>query len=106
MLRSPPYMHSRGSGFFDFAFTTLSIGYLMAALLFFAVPSSPMSVLGIIISLLLLVDMIIIVAVPRIRAEESWVGIASVVWATFLGLYNVFTNRLVTWVGNAKKKMR
>ncbi|KAL9623788.1 MAG: hypothetical protein Q9160_002019 [Pyrenula sp. 1 TL-2023] len=100
-LGSPPYMHSRGSGFFDFAFTTLSIGYLMAALLFFAVPSSPMSVLGIIISLLLLVDMIIIVAVPRVRAEEGWVGIASVVWATFLGLYNVFTNRLVTW---AKKE--
>lgn len=91
-------MHSRGSGFFDFAFTTLTNGYLLAALLFFAVPSKPMSILGWIISILLLVDMIIIVAVPRLRVEEGWVGIASVVWATFIGLYNVFTNRLVTWV--------
>ncbi|KAL9110019.1 MAG: hypothetical protein Q9227_005358 [Pyrenula ochraceoflavens] len=94
---SPPYLHSRGSGFFDFSYTTLTAGYLLVALLFFSIPSAPMSVLGIIISVLLLVDMIIIVAVSRVRAEEGWVGIASVVWATFIGLYNVFTNRLVTW---------
>ncbi|KAF5014129.1 hypothetical protein F66182_15004 [Fusarium sp. NRRL 66182] len=33
--------------------------------------------------------MIIIVAVPRIRLEEGWVGIASVVWAVLIAAYNV-----------------
>jgi len=48
-----------------------------------------------VVSILLLVDMIVIVSIPRLRAEEGWVGIASVVWATFIGLYNVVTDRAV-----------
>ena len=57
------------------------------------------------ISVLLLIDMIIILAVARIRLEEGWVGIASVVWAAIIGFYNVVTNRTVRW-GKAEEEER
>jgi pimeloyl-ACP methyl ester carboxylesterase len=94
---SPPGLNSRGSGFFDFSYTTLTLGNILVALLFFAVPSTPMGILSMTLSVLLIVDMIIIVAVARIREEEGWVGIASVVWAAIIGLYNVVTNKAVRW---------
>lgn len=94
---SPPMMHSRGSGFFDFSYTTLTLGNLLVAILFFSTPSKAMQVGSLIVAAFLLIDMIIIVAVPRIRAEEGWVGIASVVWATLIALYNVLTDRVVAW---------
>lgn len=102
---SPPHFNSRGSGFFDVAYTTLTIGNIFTALLFFAHPSTAMSVLSIAISVLLLIDMIIILAVPQIRVEEGWIGIASVVWAVLIGLYNVVTNRTVKW-GKAEEEER
>lgn len=92
---SPPHFNSRGSGFFDFAYTTLTLGNILIALLFFAVPSTPMGVLSLVLSVLLIVDMIVILAVSRIRAEEGAIGIASVVWAAIIGLYNVLANRTV-----------
>ncbi|KAJ6119196.1 hypothetical protein N7523_003476 [Penicillium sp. IBT 18751x] len=94
---SPPLMHSRGSGFFEFGYTTLATGYLVLGLLFFAVPSKAMTIWGIVLSTLLLVDMIIMVAVPRIRYEEGWVGIASVVWAAVISIYQIVQNRAVAW---------
>ncbi|KAK5088946.1 hypothetical protein LTS08_000651 [Lithohypha guttulata] len=102
---SPPRFNSRGSGFFDFSFTSLTIGNLLVGLIFFAVPSSAMSILSMSISVLLLIDMIIILAVPQIRVEEGWVGIASVVWAALIALYNVITNRTVKW-GKAEEEER
>ena len=90
-------MHSRGSGFFDFSYTTLTMGNLAVAILFFSVPSKPMEWGSLAIAFFLLIDMIIILAVPRIRVEEGWVGIASVVWATLIALYNVLTDRVVAW---------
>ena len=102
---SPPRFNSRGSGFFDFSFTTLTIGNILVALIFFAVPSQAMSILSMSISVLLLIDMIIILAVPQIRVEEGWVGIASVVWAALIGFYNVITNRTVSW-GKAEEEQR
>jgi len=102
---SPPKFNSRGSGFFDFAFTTLTIGNLLVGLIFFAVPSSAMSILSMATSVLLLIDMIIILAVPQIRVEEGWVGIASVVWAALIGFFNVLTNRTVKW-GKAEEEER
>src|ERR1700759_1995983 len=86
---SPPYFNSRGSGFFDVAYTTLTIGNILTALLFFATPSTAMSVVSMAISVLLLIDMIIILAVPQIRIEEGWIGIASVIWAALISLYNI-----------------
>ncbi|PWY85213.1 integral membrane protein [Aspergillus eucalypticola CBS 122712] len=94
---SPPMMHSRGSGFFSFAYTTLTTGYLLLGLLFFAIPSKPMSISGIIIAIFLLIDMILTLAVPRIRLEEGWVGVASVVWAAFIALYTIVQNHSVAW---------
>ncbi|KPI42919.1 uncharacterized protein AB675_1986 [Cyphellophora attinorum] len=102
---SPPGMHSRGSGFFDVSYTTLTVGNIIIALLFFAVPSTPMGVLSFIISILLIVNMIIILVAPRIRLEEGWPGIASVVWAAIIGLYNILANRTVRW-GKAEEEAR
>lgn len=102
---SPPRFNSRGSGFFDFSYTTLTIGNILVALIFFAVPSSAMSILSMSISVLLLIDMIIILAVPQIRIEEGWVGIASVVWAALIAFYNVIANRTVKW-GKAEEEER
>ncbi|KAI9802431.1 MAG: hypothetical protein M1825_002815 [Sarcosagium campestre] len=94
---SPPGMHSRGSGFFDFSFTTLTAGNLLLGLLFFAAPSKFERISLGVIAVLLLVDMIIIVAVSQLRLEEGWVGITSVVWATLMALWMLVTDRVVAW---------
>jgi pimeloyl-ACP methyl ester carboxylesterase len=41
--------------------------------------------------------MIIIVSVRRIRAEEGWVGIVSVVWAVLMAMWFHLTDRVVEW---------
>ncbi|KAJ5159112.1 Protein of unknown function DUF2417 [Penicillium coprophilum] len=41
----------------------------------------------------------------RIRPEEGWVGIASVVWVTLISLYQVVQNRVVVW-GKRKEEER
>lgn len=50
-----------------------------------------------VLAVVLLVNVIIIVSVPRIRAEESAPGVASVVWATLIAAFCVFTDRIVAW---------
>ena len=90
-------MHSRGSGFFDFSYTTVTMGNLLVAILFFVVPSKSLEITSLIVAAILLADMIVIVSVPLLRSEEGWVGITSVVWATFIALYNVMTDRVVAW---------
>ena len=41
--------------------------------------------------------MIIIVSVGKLRNEEGWIGIASVVWAAVMGIWNIMHNRAVRW---------
>jgi hypothetical protein len=94
---SPPGLHTRGSGFSDFSYTTLTAGVLLCSLLFFSAPSLAMRICQGVLSLFLLVNLIIIVSVPRIRAEEGPPGIASVVWATIITAYCVITDRVVAW---------
>lgn len=94
---SPPGMHARGSGFFDFSYTTLTLGLLLIVLLFFSTPSKAAQITCLVIAVILLIDMILILAVPRLRVEEGWVGIASVVWAVLVSIWTVFTDRIVTW---------
>lgn len=94
---SPPHMHSRGSGFFDVSYALLTLGNLLVALLFFSTPSTAMTILGMVVSGMLLIDMILILSVSRLRVEEGWVGIASVIWAALMGLYSVLTNKTVRW---------
>jgi len=84
---SPPGMHSRGSGFFDFSYTTLSLGLLLIVLMFFSTPSKAEQLACLIISVVLIFDMIMILAVPKIRMEEGWVGIASVIWALLISVW-------------------
>ncbi|KAK8164271.1 hypothetical protein IWX90DRAFT_456797 [Phyllosticta citrichinensis] len=102
---SPPGLHSRGSGFFDFSYTTLTLGNLLVALLFFATPSAAMRTSAALIALMLLVDMILILAAKRIRLEEGWVGIASVVWAVVVAIWCVIADRVVAW-GKAEEEQR
>ncbi|KAG8623068.1 hypothetical protein KVT40_008044 [Elsinoe batatas] len=94
---TPPGLNTRGSGFFDFSFTTLTAGNLLLTLLFFTAPSRAMRILLGVVSLLLFVDMIIIVSVHRLIAEESWPGIASAIWAFLMGAWCVVTDRVVAW---------
>ncbi|KAK3709255.1 hypothetical protein LTR37_010993 [Vermiconidia calcicola] len=94
---SPPGLHTRGSGFTDFAFTTLTTGILLLSLLFFSAPSTAMRACLAVISILLLVDLILIVAFSRLRHEEGPPGMASVAWSTLMAAYCVGTDRLVTW---------
>lgn len=90
-------MHSRGSGFFDFAYTCLTLGNLLISLIFFAAPAKALRITTAIITVLLLIDMIIILSVPQIRVEEGWPGIASVVWAVFIAGWCIVTDRVVAW---------
>ena len=90
-------MHSRGSGFFDFSFTTLTAGNLLVAIIFFTVPNKAMEISSLVVCGFLLIDVIIITVTQRLRSEEGWVGIASVVWATLVSLWLVFTDRVVAW---------
>ncbi|EDO01956.1 hypothetical protein SS1G_04431 [Sclerotinia sclerotiorum 1980 UF-70] len=92
---SPPGMHSRGSGFFDFSYTTLTLGLLLIVLLFFSTPSKAAQVTCLVVAVILLVDAIMIVAVPRLRVEEGWVGIASVLWALLMSIWTIVTDRVV-----------
>ena len=102
---SPPGMHSRGSGFFDVSFSTLTGFNLIVAILFFATPSRAMEYGSLVLSFFLLIDMIIILAVHRIRSEEGWVGIAAVIWSTLMALFNVVTDRVVAW-GKREEEQR
>ncbi|EEH16128.1 hypothetical protein PABG_06215 [Paracoccidioides brasiliensis Pb03] len=94
---SPPKMNSRGSGFSDFSFTTLTMSNLFIALIFFSIPSMPMTIWGASLCLFLAVNMFIVIGVLRLRVEEGWVGIASVVWATIISLYLLAQTRFVAW---------
>ena len=94
---SPPGLHSRGSGFFDFAYTCLTLGNLLVVTIFFVTPAKGLRITTAIIAALLAVDMIIILAVPRIRLEEGWIGIASVVWALIMSVWCVLTDRVVAY---------
>ena len=94
---SPPGLNTRGSGFFDFSYATLTSGILLVSLLFFSAPGMAMRVCQGVLALFLLVDLIIIVSIRRIRGEEGAAGIAAVVWTTVIAGWCVLTDRVVTW---------
>ena len=56
-----------------------------------------MEISSLVIAGFLLIDVLIVSVTPRLRSEEGWVGIASVVWATLMALWNVFADRVVAW---------
>lgn len=69
----------------------------MVAVLFFSFPSKALEISSLLIAVILVVNMIMILSVPRVRAEEGWVGILSVVWAAVMSLFNAITDRVVAW---------
>ncbi|KAM3420132.1 hypothetical protein BST61_g3433 [Cercospora zeina] len=101
---SPPGLHTRGSGFFDFSYTTLTAGILLNSLLFFSAPSLAMRVTQGVLGFVLVVNVIIIAAVQRLRAEEGAPGIASVVWVTLMAAWCISTDRVVAWAKRAEEE--
>ncbi|RFU32008.1 hypothetical protein B7463_g4323, partial [Scytalidium lignicola] len=94
---SPPGIHARGSGFLAYSYATLTLGLLVIVLLFFSMPSKAALITTLVIAVLLLVDIIMIVAIPRLRVEEGWIGIATVVWACLMSIWTVMIDRVVAW---------
>ena len=94
---SPPGLNSRGSGFFYFSYSTLTVGNLLVAILFYASPSKSQRISCLVIAVVLLLDLILTLAVPRLRVEEGWVGVATVAWATLMAIWTVVTDRVVAW---------
>lgn len=96
MFASPPAVYFRGSGFLAFAYATFTVVYIaVVGRLFFAVPSKATSFWASILAGLLVVDLCIVLAVSRIRAEEGWVGIVSVAWAACVVIFSLFQNGFV-----------
>jgi hypothetical protein len=102
---TPPGLHVRGSPFFAFSYASIALLTLIVTLLFFSIPSRLTRVLGIVTAVLLLVDAILILAVPRLRHEELWAGIASVIWALLMVIWSVAVDRTVAW-GKAEEEER
>jgi len=102
---SPPGLYTRGSGFFDFAFVSLTTGNLLVSLLFFSEPSKAMRISSSIVAIILLVDCIIILAVGGIRHEEGPVGIASVIWAFFIASWTIVADQVVA-AGKREEEVR
>lgn len=71
------------------SYTTLATASLVVLLLFYATPSRSEQYSWIALSVLLLADAVIILSVPRVRSEEGWVGIASVILATIITAWAV-----------------
>jgi hypothetical protein len=102
---TPPGLHVRGSPFFAFSYASIALLTLIVSLLFFSVPSRLARILSIVIAVVLLVDAIIILAVPGLRHGEVWVGIASVVWASLMAIWFVTADWTVQW-GKAEEEQR
>lgn len=102
---TPPGLHVRGSPFFAFSYASIALLMLVVSLLFFSVPSRPARVLSVITAVFLFVNAIVIVTVPRLRHDEIWVGIASVIWASLMAIWFVVADRTVQW-GKAEEEER
>lgn len=102
---TPPGLSTRGSGFYGFGFASVAFATLLVQLLFFSAPSRSARIFGIIMAVLLLADTIMILAVPKLRADEAWTGVASVAWALLMSLWAVIADRTVKW-GKAEEEER
>lgn len=102
---SPPMMNSRGSGFYEFIFASVSVAMLLVTLIFFTIPSRAEQYSSLAVALLLFVDAIIILAVGRLRTEAGWIGIATVLWAMLMSFWVVLCDRVVEY-GKAEEEQR
>ncbi|KAF4978036.1 hypothetical protein FZEAL_5501 [Fusarium zealandicum] len=102
---TPPGIETRGSIWLSFGYATWTLANLIFTLLFFEVPSKSVRILCVFLSVVLLLDMIVLLAVEKTRYEESWVGAASVIWALLMSVWTLFTDRMVKW-GKAEEEER
>ncbi|KAI0851399.1 hypothetical protein F5Y00DRAFT_229617 [Daldinia vernicosa] len=101
---TPPGLHTRGSGFFAFGYTSLTLANLLFTLMFFATPSKPVRILSIVLGVLLLVNAVLLLSIEKTRHEEGWVGMVSVLWAFLMALWTLLTDRLVEWGKNEEEE--
>lgn len=94
---TPPGLSTRGSGFFGFSYASVALSTLIVQLLFFSAPSKAARILAIVMAVLLVIDMIFILAVPQIRHEEAWTGVASEIWALLMAIWALIADRTVQW---------
>ncbi|KAI5305964.1 Protein phosphatase methylesterase 1 [Ascosphaera pollenicola] len=99
-----PGLSFRGSGFFALSYATLSIGSILVGLIFFAVPSLPMTIWSGAMTFFLFVNLLLIVLAPETRKEEGWVGITSVAAAFALSIYLLLQTRSVKWGKRAEEE--
>ena len=102
---TPPGLHVRGSPFFAFSYSSIALLTLIVSLLFFSVPSKLARELSIFTALVLLVDAVVILAVTKLRHDELWIGVASVIWASLTSIWFVAVDRTVQW-GKAEEEER
>ncbi|KAJ4394714.1 hypothetical protein N0V93_003933 [Gnomoniopsis smithogilvyi] len=102
---TPPGLSTRGSGFYGFSYATVALVTLIVLLLFFSAPSKAARILAAVMAVFLLADMIMVVAVPKIRNEEAWTGIISVIWALLISVWTLIADRTVKW-GKAEEEER
>ncbi|KAF6842489.1 integral membrane protein [Colletotrichum musicola] len=106
---TPPGMHTRGSGFYAFSYSSLSLFTLLFTLVFFGAPSAAVRVLAVFMAVMLLADTILILAVQKNRYEEGAVGVASVIYlssgAFLMNLWTLLADRTVKW-GKAEEEER
>lgn len=102
---TPPGLSTRGSGFYAFSFAGVALTTLTVLLLFFSVPSKAARILAIVMSVFLVADMIMILVIPKLRHEEAWTGIASVIWALIISVWTLIADRTVQW-GKAEEEQR
>lgn len=102
---TPPGLSTRGSGFYGFSYASVALTNLIVLLLFFSAPSKAARILAVVTAALLVADVILITAVPKVRHEESWTGIAGVSWALLVSLWTLLADRTVQW-GKAEEEQR
>ncbi|KAH7191356.1 hypothetical protein BKA60DRAFT_658423 [Fusarium oxysporum] len=102
---TPPGFQCPGSGWLAYNYASLTLANLLFTLVFFGVPSNSVRMLVIFISGVLTLDMILLLAVHKIRYEENWVGTISIMWALLMSLWTLFTDRMVKW-GKAEEEER
>jgi pimeloyl-ACP methyl ester carboxylesterase len=90
-------IHSRGSGFTQLSFATISVFLLLFNLMFFSTPSKADRIVALSMSVFLMVNFVMIMAIGRLRTDEGWIGIASVIWTMLMGFFVVMTDRVVEY---------
>lgn len=102
-----PGLYTRGSGFPGLGYAFITNFALINSIIFFATPlPRGVRALSLTFSAFLFVNALIVLLAPPLRHQEGWVGLATVLWAAFVGgLWTVIADRVVGW-GKAEEEER